>query len=88
MYNKLCYVVATYSKKGRRHLLRSGKSKQETASLPGFGNNGEATFMHVHDLPGNTEPDARTGRLGGEERYKNLILHFRQNAFTIVIDSD
>ena len=23
-----------------------------------------------------------------EERYKNLILHFRQNAFTIVTDSD
>ena len=33
-------------------------------------------------------PDARTGRLGGEERYKNLILPFRQNAFTIVTDSD
>ena len=88
MYNKLCYVVATYSKKGRRHLLRSGKSKQETASLPGFGNNGEATFMHVHDLPGNTEPDARTCWFGGEERDEDTFLHIRRDACSVVTDLD
>ena len=86
MYNKLCYVVATYSKKGGRLLLRSGKSKQKPASLSGFGDNGQAAFVHVHDLSGDTESDAGAGRLGGEERDEDTFLHIRRNACPVVAD--
>ena len=41
-------------KKGEDAFCRSSESQQEAAALSGFRNDGQAPFMHVHDLPGNT----------------------------------
>ena len=68
--------------------INLSESKQETASFPGFRDNGQATFVHIHDLPGNTEPDAGSDRLGRKERYEDALLDVCRNACPVIADLD
>ena len=68
--------------------INLSESKQETASFLGFRDNGQAAFVHIHDLPGNTESDAGTDRLGRKERYEDALLNVCRNACPVIADLD
>ena len=64
------------------------EQQRKATSFSYGGLYGDVSAMTIHNLLAQTEPHARTGGLGGEERDENLVLHFGQDAFAVVADGD
>ena len=64
------------------------EQQREAASFSHGRLHRDVPAVPVHYLLAKAEPDARTGRFGGEEGDENLVLHFRQDAVAVVADGD
>src|SRR5262245_8541227 len=88
--NRVCgYFRASFRFRERSPAARKNDAEFGELSGPGVDLDRSAVLLY-DDVVAERKPEPRpfTGRLGGEKRVENLLLHLGQHAGTVVADAD